>query len=110
MRSWPGLLGTPLLALADQSVAYAFVPYSCSHQQSVVLHAVHAVFLVAILACALHVWPRARPVIGHLRNDEGATVQRGDLMAILALSMAIFSAAIVVAMWIPQFLLAPCFA
>lgn len=110
MRSWPGLLAAPVLALADQGVAYALVPYACSHQHGAWLHGVHAAFLVAVLACAVHIWPRARPVIGHLRNDEGGSVQRADLMAILAFSMALFCAAVVVSLWIPQWILSPCYA
>lgn len=105
---WPGLLAAPLLALGDQSVAYAFAPYGCSHQHLAGLHAVHLAFLVATLACAWLAWPGARPALRAMRNDEGGSTQRHDLFAVLGFLMGLFSAAIVVALWIPQWVLSPC--
>lgn len=108
-RSWPGLLGAPLLALGDQSVAYAFAPYGCSHQHLAGPQAVHLAFLVATLVCAWLAWTGAGPALRALRNDEGGSTQRHDLFAVLAFLMAVFSAAIVVALWIPHLFLSPCF-
>jgi len=109
MRSWPGFLAAPVLVLADQQLAYAILPFGCSHQAGFLGHAVHLVFLVATLGCAVHVWPRARPALAHMRNDQGGAAQRADLMAVLSFLMAIFSALIVVALWIPQWVLSPCY-
>ena len=33
MRTWPGIVLAPVLALADQSVAYALVKWGCDYQQ-----------------------------------------------------------------------------
>lgn len=108
MRAWPGFLLAPLLVLADQGVAYALVPYGCSHQQAAGLQAVHVVFLAAVLATAAIAWPDARGALRQVRNDEGGSTQRHDLMAVLGFLMALFCAAIVVAMWLPHWMLAPC--
>src|SRR5437867_2641457 len=53
MRTWFALLGAPFLALADQSVSYATVGWSCAHQHTLVVHAVHGVFLAAIVLATL---------------------------------------------------------
>src|ERR671937_2074358 len=65
MRTWFALLGAPVLALADQSVSYATVGWSCAHQHTLVVHAVHGVFLAAIVIGTLfawRLWRETRPV------------------------------------------------
>jgi hypothetical protein len=106
-RTWPGMLLAPLLALADQGVAYALVPYGCSHQHSAGLHLTHAVFLLATLACAVLAWPVARPALPALQEGPGG-IERQAMMGAVALGIAALSAAIVVALWIPQWVLPPC--
>src|ERR671936_2946314 len=96
MRTWFALLGAPLLALADQSVSYATVGWSCAHQRTLVVHAVHGVFLVAIVIGTLFAWqlwretrpmraqseePARRHFMAGLAPDAGppaALVLRGD--------------------------------
>src|SRR5690242_21319005 len=56
MRAIPTLVLAPGLVLADQSVAYAFVPWGCAHQHGLGINAVHAVFLVLTLLLALRSW------------------------------------------------------
>jgi len=60
MRTWPGIVLAPLLALADQSVAYALVEWGCHAQQFASLHIVHLVFLLATLATLVPAWRAAR--------------------------------------------------
>jgi hypothetical protein len=106
MRTWVGLLGAPLLALADQTVSYATVGWSCAHEQTVVAHAVHGVFLAAIVVATLFAWQgwrETRPA--RAQGEEGA---RRQFMAGLAAASGALSALIVAAMWFPVWVLGPC--
>jgi hypothetical protein len=105
-RTWPAVLLAPVLALADQSVAYALVPWSCSHQSMGWLHAVHATFLVATLATLVAPWSRLAPGAPPTSSDE--QVERRNFFALVGVLVAVFSALVIVAMWIPQWLIPAC--
>jgi hypothetical protein len=94
VRTWPALLLAPSLALADQGVAYAMVGWSCASQNQGVGHLVHAAFLLAILATLIP-----------MRHNS-----RAAFFTQTAFLVGALSAAVVVAMWIPQWVLSPCFA
>lgn len=108
-RVWPALLLAPLLALADQGAAYALAGWSCAHPHHFVPHAVHAVFLAAILAVTFLAWPAARPGLTGLREEAGFSVHRHDGLAVSAVALGALSALVVLALWIPQWMLSPCF-
>jgi hypothetical protein len=106
MRTWFALLGAPFLALVSQSVSYATVGWSCAHQQPLAVHAVHGVFLAAIVVGTLlawALWRETRPV-----GAEGEEPARRHFMAGLAASSGALSALVVVAMWLPVWVLGPC--
>jgi hypothetical protein len=107
---WMGLVLAPLLALSDQGVAYALAGWSCAHQQAVLPHVAHAAFLAAIVAMILLDWPAARAGLHGPREQAGFSTQRHGFVAVAAVALGALSAAIVVAMWIPQWVLSPCFA
>ena len=111
MRVFAAFLIAPALALADQGVAYAFAGWACAHQQEMVPHAVHAVFLVATLATVFFAWTESRAALREVRPAQvaGFSVQRHDALAICGLALAILSATVIVALWIPQWVLSPCF-
>jgi hypothetical protein len=109
MRIGVALLLTPALALADQSAAYVLAGWSCAHQGSLGPHLVHAGFLAAVLGLTALAWPSARSGLAALRESSGFSVHRHDMMAVSAVAVGALSAAIIVAMWIPQWVLSPCF-
>lgn len=106
MRTWPAVILAPLLALADQALAYALVPWSCSHQITGALHAVHLAFLVATLATAVPPWRRLSLRAPPASPNEEA--ERRHFFAIVGLLTASFSALVITAMWIPQWFISPC--
>jgi ferric-dicitrate binding protein FerR (iron transport regulator) len=109
MRTWPALLLAPVLALADQSVAYAMVGWSCASQNHAASHWVHAAFLLATIATLVPAWRAHRTT----RASAGRPRERGSREAFtaqLALLVGALSAAMIGAMWIPQWVLSPCFA
>ena len=106
MRTWFALLGAPFLALADQSVAYATVGWSCAHQHTFMVHAVHGAFLVAIVIGTLsawQLWRKTRPV-----RAQGEEPARRHFMAGLAAASGALSALVVAAMWLPVWILGLC--
>ena len=106
MRTWFALLGAPLLALADQSVSYATVGWSCAHQHTLVAHAVHGVVLAAVVIGTLlawQLWHETRPV-----RVQGEELARRHFMAGLAAASGALSALVVGAMWLPVWILGPC--
>lgn len=110
MRTWPGIVLAPLLALADQSVAYALVEWGCHAQQFATLQVVHLAFLVGALATLIPAWPGAmRPALADA-SLPGDNHERHHFMSVLSLMVGSLSALIIVALWIPQWVLSPCFA
>jgi uncharacterized membrane protein (DUF4010 family) len=110
MRTWPALLLAPALVLTDQSVAYALVDWSCASQSRGLPHLVHALFLAATLATVTLAWRSHRMARERRQRDEGESGVRPALMAEIAVLVGLLSAAVIVAMWIPQWMLSPCFA
>jgi hypothetical protein len=107
MRSWPALVLAPSLVLADQSVAYAFVGWSCAHQHTAAVDIVHLAFLAATLVIAFFAGRALTAAGGMAGGREGAPGDR-RMMALVALLAALLSALVIVAMWVPHWALAPC--
>ncbi len=109
MRIWLALLVAPLLALADQTIAFALVGPGCAAQTTLVLHASHALFLVLAIAVAVAAWRRwLETATARVEHGEG-TVQR-HFLAGIATTVAALSAAAIAAMWLPTWLISPCLA
>jgi hypothetical protein len=107
MRTWFALLLAPVLALADQSIAYATAGWACAHQQSVAVHAVHIAFLAAVLASTFMAWQLWR--MTSPSADAGEPAARRHFLAGLATASGALSALVIAAMWIPAWVLSPCF-
>jgi len=107
MRIWWPLLLAPLLALADQSIAYATAGWACAHQQSVAIHVLHALFLAGCIAgvvMALGLWRQPLPA----GVDERQRVRH--FLAGVGAASATLAAAVIAAMWLGASLLSPCVA
>jgi len=106
MRTWPALLLAPVLALADQVVAFATVGWACAHGRAIAVHAVHALFLAATLATLAPAWRRWRDA--RRRTDEAG--QRVRFLATMGLAVAALSAGVIASMWLAGWFIAPCVA
>ena len=60
MRTWFALLAAPVLALADQAIAYAAAGWSCAHQHAIATHVLHGVFFIACAVAAIAAGQRWR--------------------------------------------------
>lgn len=106
MRTWLALLVAPMLALTDQSVAYATVGWACAHQHSIGVHAVHVVFLIGVVAATAAAWRLVRET-AHSTSGGEAPARRHFLAGVATASGAL-SALTIVAMWIPAWVLGAC--
>ena len=104
MRIAFALIVAPLLALLDQSTAFALVNWSCAHGSTLVVHVVHFLFLGATAAAAFSAFAEWR---GTIRVD--ALVQN-HFLAGVAMASATLSALAIAAMWIPVWMISSCIA
>src|SRR3954466_244443 len=107
MQIWLALLVAPLLVLADQSISFASVGWACAHQVGGVVHAVHVIFLVATAVATVAAWQLWRATLPVRSSNE--TLARRHFLATLATASGVLSVLVIVAMWIPTWLLASCF-
>jgi hypothetical protein len=108
MRSWPALLLAPLLALTDQSVAYALVTWSCKRLSLLLPHGVHLAFLLATVALTVLAWTEWRAMARAVQED--ARVARPVFVAMVGTLAGAYSCLVILALWIPQWMLSPCVA
>lgn len=108
MRIWIALLVTPILALTDQSIALSTVSWACANQHVLAIHAIHATFLVVTIVATLGA---AWVLMGtaRTRNDDAYSARRHFVTA-LATASGVFSTLVIVALWYPTWVIAPCFA
>jgi hypothetical protein len=91
------LVIAPLLVLSEQALAFALVPLSCAAQSGPWLHAVAAAALLLGVAIAVVTSRSARSV-----SPERL------LLARMAGAMAWLSVAVLLALWLPVWVLEPC--
>ena len=106
MRIWFPLLLAPILALADQSIAYATSGWACSHQDSIALHVVHGVFLAACVAGAFVAFGLRREVRA-APSDERQRVRY--FLSGVSIASASLAALVIAAMWMPSWFISGCF-
>ena len=105
MRIWFALLVTPILALADQSVALSTVRFACANQDVL---AIHAIFLVVTIVATLGA---AWVLIGTARTSNADPyAARRHFVTALATASGAFSTLVIAALWYPTWVIAPCFA
>jgi hypothetical protein len=93
---WTGVVGPAVAWASDLTISYAIVKWSCGHQARTTLHMISAIALAAVIGSAIVAW-----------NADRST-ERERFMAMLALMMAAFFSALVVATAIPGFVLDVC--
>jgi hypothetical protein len=105
---WTGLLLAPIAFLLDLEVAYALVPTACSTRNQLPVHLSHfACLLLALFGglTALRCW---RLTGSTWPGEAGDPLARSRFMAGLGLLLSGFIVLVIIAMWIPSFILDPC--
>ena len=108
MRIWFALIGAPLLALTDQSVAFALVGWACAHQSAALAHAPHVFFLAVTAGCTFAAWQSRRGTTSASSTPSAAGEQQ--FLARLATVIAALSTLAIMAMWIASWMISPCIA
>ncbi len=105
---WAGLLLAPAAFLLNLEVAYALVPTSCSTGIRLLTHVVHLVCLLLAAAGALTAWQSWRSTGETWPGGAGGRLSRSRFMAGVGLLLSLFIVMVIVAQWIPSFVLSPC--
>ena len=108
MRTWIALIVAPLLALTDQTVASALVHWACAQQSTWVVHLTHVAFLAMAAAATAGAWLRWRETA--VSADSGQATLQFHFLACVAMMVAALSAAAIMAMWIPTWMISSCIA
>jgi hypothetical protein len=105
---WAGLLLPPIAFLLDLETAYALVPTACSSRNELPIHLAHILCLLLTLFGGLTAWRWWRLRGATWPGEEGGALARSRFMAGLGLLLSGLFALLIVAMWIPSFVLDPC--
>jgi hypothetical protein len=97
LRAGPVLVVAPLIVLGEQALAFALVPLGCATQSGGWLHAVAAAALLLGVAIA-----------GLTSRATRSVPPQRLMLARLASAMAWLSVAVLLALWLPIWLLEPC--
>jgi hypothetical protein len=111
MSVWPALLLSPMLALAEQSIVYALSTPACQTQREAWLHAVPLLFIALTLCLTAIAWAEARRqqrLLPNTASDADGGHVRHLLFACMAVASGALSSLVILAMWIPQWVLSPC--
>jgi hypothetical protein len=106
MRTWPGLLLVPFIALAQQTFNYALVPWACSTGRQDLLHWVALASLSAAVAIALYQWRVWRASENAMAGAQ--LVSRRRFLAWISTLSAAFFSLVIAAMWSAQWIVPPC--
>ena|SRR5215213_5503869 len=105
---WTGLLLAPTAFLLNLEVAYALVPTACSSRAPVLVHLVHLGCLALAVFGGLTAWRSWRGSGETWPGGAGGPISRTRFMAGLGLWTSALFALVIVAQWIPSFILDPC--
>jgi hypothetical protein len=105
---WTGVLLPPIAFLLNLEVAYALVPTACSAQTVVLVHLVHLVSLTLAVSGGVVGWRTWQRSGATWPGGAGGRLGRTQFLAGLGALTGLLFAAVIVAQWIPSFILDPC--
>jgi hypothetical protein len=105
---WAGLLVPPVAFLLNLEAAYALVPVACTAQSMVMLHLVHLISLVLAIAGSVVAWRTWQKSGATWPGGGGGRISRTQFMAGVGALMGIMFVTVILAQWIPNFILDPC--
>jgi hypothetical protein len=105
---WLGLLLPPIAFLIDLETAYALVPAACSSRNELLVHLTHLACLLLAIFGWLISWRNWKATGATWPADEGDPTARSRFMAGVGVLQGGLFVLVIVAMWIPSFMLDPC--
>jgi TRAP-type C4-dicarboxylate transport system permease small subunit len=105
---WFGLLVPPVAFLLNLELAYALVPAACAATNLLLVHLVHAACLLLAIGGGLVAWRTWKARGSEWPGEEGGRVARSRFMAGSGVVGSGLFALVILAQWIPSFVLNPC--
>ena len=105
---WAGILTGPLAWSADLVASYALVKWTCSVQRTAVLHLVSVATLAVVGLGAAIAWRSRTAASAAESTGGGRPIERAQFMAVLGLATSAFFFIVVIAEWLPQWVLDAC--
>jgi hypothetical protein len=109
---WGPMLAAPVLALSEQSVVYALATPLCQRQAGGWIHAVFLLFLGIAIVLTLGGRSEVRRLEAAYRGSVAPDTDRHQpqwlFLARVATWTGALSSVVLLAMWVPQWLLSPC--
>jgi hypothetical protein len=105
---WAGLLLAPIAFLLNLETAYALVPTACSSHRELPLHMVHLACLLLALYGLSTAWRCWKALGATWPREEGDPLARSRFLAGTGLLVSGMFVLVIVAQWIPSFVLDPC--
>jgi hypothetical protein len=98
----------PLAFLINLEVAYALVPTACSGRNLLPVHLVHLISLVLAIVGGLTALRHWRLSGATWPGGAGGRLSRTQFMSGVGMLLGLLFALVIVAQWIPSFILDPC--
>jgi hypothetical protein len=105
---WVGLVLAPVAFLINLEVAYALVPAACSSRNELLVHLTHFVCLLLALGGLLTAWRSWQAAGATWPGAQGDPPARSRFMAGTGILLSAMFVLVIVAQWIPSFILDPC--
>jgi hypothetical protein len=112
---WPGLLSLslglllgPVVALANQQLIYAVNMWACGHGTQPVMHVVPLFCLVVTIGAGVLAFRDWKAVGGGVEDEEATVHARTRFVALLGMTISIFSSLVVIAQWATIFIFGAC--
>jgi hypothetical protein len=110
MAQWASIIFTPLVFLANLSLAYALVPLACRTQSRMPLHATNGAALALTLIALLLAWHSLRSSARAGPRVQKDDVDRTQFLSRIGVWVSAIIAWAIVLQWSTQWILAPCIA
>ncbi len=105
---WAAVLAGPIAWFLHQQVGYGMTTFACSRGGEVGLHVATGIALLITALGAIIAW-RSWGRLGRVGTPHGGgTVARSHFMALGGFLFSLFFPLVLVAQWVPIFILRPC--
>ena len=105
---WYGFLATPLFALIALQTKFTMVSWACGAGRQWTIHLVAAVFVLLTAAGGIMAH-RSWRAAGSIHDLSGASSEQWiSFVLVLGILMSILSTILLLAMWLPNFLMGVC--
>jgi hypothetical protein len=105
---WFGLLTAPLAFLLNLLLSYMLVPWACATSQHVMLHLVPLGALLLAAGGGISAWDNWQRMRQVQPSEAGGVLPRSRFMAVIGLLSSGLFILVIMAQWLPHFILSPC--